>query len=56
MQGNILFAKGTVGQVFKVLRDNELIQYHVAFEGRVLQVPETALAPMHPETFKEPEV
>ncbi|MGZ8917885.1 MAG: nitrogen fixation protein NifZ [Methylobacter sp.] len=56
LQGNTLFAKGTEGEVFKVLRDSELIQYHVAFQGRVLQVPETALAPAHPESFHEPEV
>ncbi|MGZ8165672.1 MAG: nitrogen fixation protein NifZ [Methylobacter sp.] len=56
LQGNILFAKGTEGEVFKVLRDSELIQYHVAFQGRVLQVPEIALAPAHPESFHEPEV
>jgi nitrogen fixation protein NifZ len=55
IQGNILVAKGTDGEVFKVIRDNELIQYHVAFSGRTLQVPETALAPAHPETFCEPE-
>ena len=55
IQGNILFAKGTEGEVFKVIRDNELIQYHVAFSGRTLQVPETALAPARPETFCEPE-
>jgi len=51
MQGKVLFAKGTEGEVFKVIRDNELIQYHVAFQGRVLQVPESALAPAHPESF-----
>ncbi len=55
MQGNIIVAKGTEGEIFKVLRDDELIQYHVAFQGRVLQVPETALAPANPEQFKEPE-
>ncbi len=55
IQGNVLFAKDTEGEVFKVIRDNELIQYHVAFQGRVLQVPETALAPAHPESFNEPE-
>jgi nitrogen fixation protein NifZ len=55
IQGNILFPKGTYGEVFKVIRDNELIQYHVVFEGRTLQVPETALAPAHPESFCEPE-
>ncbi|TSA39805.1 MAG: nitrogen fixation protein NifZ [Methylococcaceae bacterium] len=55
IQGSILFAKGTEGEVFKVIRDKELIQYHVAFSGRTLQVPETALAPGRPETFCEPE-
>lgn len=55
IQGNILFAKGAEGEVFKVLRESEQIQYHVAFQGKVLQVPEPALAPAHPETFKEPE-
>ncbi len=55
MQGNVIVAKGSEGEVFKVIRDNELIQYHVAFQGRVLQVPETALSPAHPELFKEPE-
>lgn len=55
VKGNILFTKGTEGEVFKVLRESEQIQYHVAFHGKVLQVPEPALAPAHPETFKEPE-
>lgn len=56
IQGKVVFAKGSEGQVFKVLRDSEQIQYHVAFDGRVLQVPESALAPAHPESFQEPEV
>jgi len=56
MQGNILFENGTEGEVFKVLRDSKQIQYHVAFQGRTLQVPESALAPAHPESFNEPEV
>lgn len=56
MQGRILFSKGTEGEVLKVLRDSERIQYHVAFQGRLLQVPEAALAPAHPESFNEPEV
>lgn len=56
IQGNVLFEKGTEGEVFKVIRDDALIQYHVAFNGRTLQVPETALAPARPESFCEPEV
>jgi len=55
VQGNILVPKGTDGEVFKVLRESENIQYHVAFGGRTLQVPETCLAPAHPESFIEPE-
>ncbi|NOS88440.1 MAG: nitrogen fixation protein NifZ, partial [Methylococcaceae bacterium] len=55
IQGQVLFAKGTEGEVFKVIRDTANIQYHVAFDGRVLQVPEAALAPLHPDTFVEPE-
>jgi len=55
LKGNVLFPKGTDGEVFKVIRDHQLIQYHVAFQGRVLQVPEPALDPAHPESFVEPE-
>ncbi|MDD2659930.1 MAG: nitrogen fixation protein NifZ [Methylococcales bacterium] len=55
VQGNILFPKGTEGEVFKVIRDSEKIQYHVAFHGRTLQVPEPALDPAHPGSFNEPE-
>jgi nitrogen fixation protein NifZ len=56
MQGKVLFKKGTEGEIMKVIRDEKLIQYHVAFHDRVLQVPETALAPARPESFNEPEV
>ncbi len=55
VQGRVILAKGSEGEVLKVIRDNALIQYHVAFQGRMLQVPETALAPANPETFNEPE-
>ena len=43
INGTVLYPKGTVGEVLKVLRENELIQYHVYFPGKTLQVPETAL-------------
>ncbi len=56
VQGQILVSKGTVGEVFKVIRDDSRIQYHIAFFDRTLQVPETALAPAHPESFTEPEL
>lgn len=55
-QGQIIVAKGTEGEVIKVIRDDDAIQYHVAFYDRTLQVPEAALAPAHPETFNEPEL
>lgn len=56
IKGQVLYPKGTPGEIFKVIRDDEMIQYHVNFTGRMLQVPESALAPAHPETFSEPEV
>lgn len=56
LKGTVLFAKGSEGEIMKVIRDSEHIQYHVAFQGRMLQVPEAALAPAHPDTFKEPEM
>jgi nitrogen fixation protein NifZ len=55
VQGEILVAKGSEGEVIKVLRENEPVQYHVLFRDRVFQVPEPALDPAHPETFTEPE-
>lgn len=55
IQGKVLVPKDTEGEVYKVIRDDALIQYHVAFQGRTLQVPESVLAPAHPETFNEPE-
>jgi len=56
VQGNVLVSKGTEGEVYKVIRDDENIKYHVAFYDRTLLVPETVLAPAHPETFNEPEL
>jgi nitrogen fixation protein NifZ len=56
LKGTVLFAKGSEGEIMKVIRDSEHIQYHVAFQGRMLQVPEAALSPAHPDTFKEPEM
>lgn len=55
VKGQVIVAKGAEGEVLKVIRDDALIQYHVSFHGRMLQVPEPALAPAHPETFNEPE-
>ncbi len=43
INGTVLYPKGTVGEVLKVLREHQAIQYHVYFTGKMLQVPETAL-------------
>lgn len=54
MGGNLLFEKGTQGEVLKVLRDLKPLQYHVRFPEKTLQVPESALEPADPN-FREPE-
>ncbi len=54
MGGEILFEKGTQGEVLKVLRDLQPMQYHVRFPDKTLQVPESALDPVDPN-FREPE-
>ncbi len=41
--GEVLYPKGSEGEIFKVIRDSEQIQYHVRFTGKTLQVPEAAL-------------
>lgn len=48
VQGEVLVAAGTEGEVLRVLRDaaegvHEGVQYHVHFPGHVLQVPEQVL-------------
>ncbi len=55
IQGEVVAAKGTEGEILKVLRDTLPLQYHVRFPGRTLQVPETILQPADPEHFHEPE-
>ena len=54
MNGNLLFEKGTQGEILKVLRDLQPMQYHVRFPNKTLQVPESALEPADPN-FREPE-
>ncbi|MDD5227459.1 MAG: nitrogen fixation protein NifZ [Methylococcales bacterium] len=54
MNGNVLFEKGTQGEILKVLRDLQPMQYHVRFPDKTLQVPESALEPADPN-FREPE-
>lgn len=55
IQGEVVAAKGSKGEVLKVLRDTLPLQYHIRFPGRTLQVPESILAPADPENFQEPE-
>lgn len=43
VNGEVLVPLGTEGEVMKVLRDGETVQYHVHFPGHVLQVPERVL-------------
>lgn len=45
--GEVVVEAGRSGEVLKVLRDiDKGPSYHVYFDGRVFQVPETALAPV----------
>ena len=55
IQGEIIIGKGAEGEILKVLRDSQPLQYHVRFPGRTLQVPESVLEPADPENFREPE-
>ncbi|MGR8942417.1 MAG: nitrogen fixation protein NifZ [Gammaproteobacteria bacterium] len=55
IRGEIIIGKGAEGEVLKVLRDSQPLQYHVRFPGRTLQVPESVLEPADPENFREPE-
>jgi nitrogen fixation protein NifZ len=55
VQGNIIAEKGAEGEILKVVRDAQPMQYHVRFPGRTLQVPESLLEPADPANFREPE-
>lgn len=55
VNGQVIVAKGSEGEVLKVLRDSQPMQYHIRFPGRTLQVPEKVLQPADPENFREPE-
>jgi nitrogen fixation protein NifZ len=55
VNGGIVAGKGTEGEILKVLRNSQPMQYHVRFPGRTLQVPESVLEPSDPENFREPE-
>lgn len=47
VHGEVLVETGAEGEVMRVVRDGERgVHYHVHFPGHVLQVPESALAPL----------
>lgn len=43
MNGEVIVNVGDVGEVLKVIREDEGVSYHVRFPGRTLLVPEKAL-------------
>jgi nitrogen fixation protein NifZ len=55
IKGEIVIGKGAEGEILKVLRGHQPMQYHVRFPGRTLQVPESVLDPAEPDHFREPE-
>lgn len=46
VKGEIIVSQGTEGEILKVLRELDPLQYHVRFPGITLQVPESSLAPV----------
>ncbi|MES9970689.1 MAG: nitrogen fixation protein NifZ [Candidatus Thiodiazotropha sp.] len=55
IQGEVIAKPGDTGEIEKVLQHHPGgPAYHVRFSGRTLQVPETALAFLNPETTEEP--
>jgi len=47
IKGEVIVEPGAPGEVLKVLRDEgPVVQYHVRFPGRTLQVPEPVLTPL----------
>lgn len=55
INGQVIVEKDAEGEVLKVLRDCQPMQYHIRFPGRTLQVPESVLEPADPANFREPE-
>jgi nitrogen fixation protein NifZ len=53
IQGEVIAKPGDAGEIEKVLQDHPGgPAYHVRFNGRTLQVPETALEFLDPETME----
>ncbi|MGR9052172.1 MAG: nitrogen fixation protein NifZ [Gammaproteobacteria bacterium] len=55
IRGEIIVTKGSEGEILKVLRDLNPLQYHVRFPGITLQVPESSLVPISKEPQDETE-
>jgi nitrogen fixation protein NifZ len=54
INGDVIANPGDEGEIEKVMRDNPGGPvYHARFSGRTLQVPETALDFLHPESEEE---
>jgi nitrogen fixation protein NifZ len=52
--GEVIVEPGTPGEIVKVLREEaEAVQYHVMFPKKVLQVPESSLAPLGGESHAD---
>ncbi|MFP4162061.1 MAG: nitrogen fixation protein NifZ, partial [Ectothiorhodospira sp.] len=50
IRGEVVVAPGTPGEVTQVLRETPSgVAYHVNFDGRILEVPETALTALEEE-------
>ena len=48
LRGEVVVPLKTPGEVFKVIRNEDAVHYHVQFSGHLLIVPETALHPFNP--------
>jgi nitrogen fixation protein NifZ len=53
IQGNIVAKQGDIGEIYKVVRDNEEVAYQVIFGDRILQLPESALISLGGENIYE---
>lgn len=49
VKGEIVASQGSEGEILKILRDLDPVQYHVRFPGRTLQVPENILEAVNAE-------
>lgn len=51
--GEVQVQEGDIGEIQKVIRSDELIQYHVRFKERLFQVPEAALGDAKGEVYEQ---